>query len=54
MINVSSQKCNSNVQNVNSKNIHYVYKLLRDGPLENLGGGGAGDVQKTKFAQGKI
>ena len=29
--------------------------LLRDGPLENLwGGGGAGEVQKKKFAQGKI
>ena len=28
MINVSSQKCNSNVQNVKSKNIHDVYKLL--------------------------
>ena len=31
--------------------------LLRDGPLENFlgrGGGGAGEVQKKKFAQGKI
>ena len=30
--------------------------LLRDGPLENLlgGGGGAGEVQKNIFAQGKI
>ena len=28
MINVSSQKCNSNVQNVKSKNIDDVYKLL--------------------------
>ena len=28
---------------------------LRDGPLENLWGvGEAGDVQKKKFAQGKI
>ena len=29
---------------------------LRDGPLENLwgGGGGAGEVKKKKFAQGKI
>ena len=31
--------------------------LLRDGPLENFlgrGGGGAGEVQKKIFAQGKI
>ena len=28
--------------------------LLRDGPLENLWGEGAGEVQKKKFAQGKI
>ena len=28
---------------------------LRDGPLENLsGGGGAGEVQKKIFAEGKI
>ena len=38
MINVSSQKCNSNVQNVNSKNIEYVNELLNvcDSPGENL------------------
>ena len=28
--------------------------LLRDGPLENFLGRGAGEVQKKKFAQGKI
>ena len=29
--------------------------LLRDGPLENLlGGGGGGEVQRKIFAQGKI
>ena len=27
---------------------------IRDGPLENLWGGGAGEVPKKKFAQGKI
>ena len=29
-------------------------KKLRDGPLENLWGGGAGEIQKKQFAQGKI
>ena len=28
--------------------------LLREGPLENLWGRGAGDLQKNIFAQGKI
>ena len=32
-----------------------VITFLRDGPLENLWGeGGAGEVQKKNFAQGKI
>ena len=29
-------------------------QLLRDGPLENLWGGGGGEVQKNIFAQEKI
>ena len=29
-------------------------RLLRDGPLENLWGGGGGRSTKKKFAQGKI
>ena len=30
------------------------YQYVRDGPLENLWGQGASEVQKKKFAQGKI
>ena len=31
-----------------------VLLIIRDGPLEKLWGGGAGEVQKKKFMQGKI
>ena len=33
----------------------YFFHVVRDGPLENLlGGGGGVEVQKNIFAQGKI
>ena len=56
---LSANKLTLNVKNTKDMFIGSQFKLsqIRDGPLENLWGGGGragNDVQKKKFAQGKI
>ena len=54
---LSANKLTLNVKNTKDMFIGSQFKLsqMREGPLENLmGGGGGGEVQKKIFAQGKI